>query len=118
MCVSSDVVNNSKSGQSKLCSPSRSTHAGQIFPTPNSVVASKDYSCTNNNACPTYEFMLLNVARLLLSMSKEKSKIKFIGDLCSNNTLFVALWETFLSDVISDFEISILILSDVTDIAD
>ena len=79
----------------------------KICPTPNSVVASQDYSCTTNNACPTYEFMLLNVARLLLSMSKDKSKIKFIGDLCSNNTLFVALCETFLSDVIRNSEISI-----------
>ena len=71
------------------------------------MVVSKDNSCTTNNACPTYEFMLLNVARLLLNMSRDKSKIKFIGDLCSNQTLFVALCETFLSDVISDFEISI-----------
>ena len=84
------------------------------------MVASQNYSCTTNNACPTYEFMLLNVARLLLSMSKDKSKIKFIGDLCSNNLLFVALCETFLSDVISDSEylFQILILSDVTDIAE
>ena len=107
MCVSSNVVHNSKSGQTKLGSSSGATHAGQICPTPNSVVANQDYSCTTNKACPTYEFMLLNVARLLLSMSKDKSKIKFIGDLCSNNTLFVALCETFLSDVISDSEISI-----------
>ena len=71
------------------------------------MVVSKDNSCTTNNACPTYEFMLLNVARLLLNMSRDKSKIKFIGDLCSNQTLFIALCETFLSDVISDFEISI-----------
>ena len=81
MCVSSDVVHNSKSGQTKLGSSSGETHAGQICPTPNSVVANQDYSCTTNNACPTYEYMLLNVARLLLSMSKDKSKIKFIGDL-------------------------------------
>ena len=107
MCVSSDVVHNSKSGQTKLGSSSRSTHACQICPPPNSMVVSKDNSCTTNNACPTYEFMLLNVARLLLNMSRDKSKIKFIGDLCSNQTLFVALCETFLSDVISDFEISI-----------
>ena len=78
---------------------------------PNSVVANQDYSCTTNNACPTYEFMLLNIARLLLSMSKDKSKIIFIGDLCSNNTLFVALCETFLSDVISDSDISITIFN-------
>ena len=71
------------------------------------MVVSEDNSCTTNNACPTYEFMLLNVARLLLNMSRDKSKIKFIGDLCSNQTLFVALCETFLSDVISDSEISI-----------
>ena len=71
------------------------------------MVVSKDNSCTTNNAYPTYEFMLLNVARLLLNMSRDKSKIKFIGDLCSNQTLFIALCETFLSDVISDFEISI-----------
>ena len=102
-----DVVHNSKSGQTKLGSSSGATHAGKICPTPNSVVANQDYSCTTNKACPTYEFMLLNVARLLLSMSKDKSKIKFIGDLCSNNTLFVASCETFLSDVISDSEISI-----------
>ena len=51
--------------------------------------------------------MLLNVAHLLLNMSRDKSKIKFIDDLCSNQTLFVALCETFLSGVISDFEISI-----------
>ena len=51
--------------------------------------------------------MLLNVARLLLNMSRDKSKIKFISDLCSNPTLLVALCETFLSDVISDSEISI-----------
>ena len=107
MCVSSDVVHNSKSGKTKLGSSSRSTHACQICPTPNSMVVSKDNSCTTNNACPTYEFMLLNVARLLLNMSRDKSKIKFIGDLCSNQTLFVALCETFLSDVISDSEISI-----------
>ena len=107
MYVSSDVVHNSKSGQTKLGSSSGATHAEQICPTPNSVVANQDYSCTTNKACPTYEFMLLNVARLLLSMSKDKSKIKFIGDLCSNNTLFVALCETFLSYVISDSEISI-----------
>ena len=95
MCVSSDVVHNSKSGQTKLGSSSRATHAGQICPTPISVVASQDYTSTTNNACPTYEFMLLNVAHLLLRMSKDKSKIKFIVDLCSNNTLFVALCETF-----------------------
>ena len=71
------------------------------------MVASQDYSCTTNNACPTYEFILLNVARLLLNMSRDKSKIKLIGDLCSNHTLFVALCETFLSDVINDYEISI-----------
>ena len=110
MYVSSDVVHNSKSEQTKLGSSSRSTHACQICPPPNSMVVSKDNSCTTNNACPTYEFMLLNVARLLLNvarlllnMSRDKSKIKFIGDLCSNQTLFVALCETFLSDVISDF---------------
>ena len=91
MCVSSGVVHNSKSGQTKLGSSSRSTHACQICPPPNSMVVSKDNSCTTNNACPTYEFMLLNVARLLLNMSRDKSKIKFIGDLCSNQTLFVAL---------------------------
>ena len=51
--------------------------------------------------------MLLNVAGLLLNMSKDKSKIKFDVDLCSNNTLFVALCETFLSDVISDSDILI-----------
>ena len=60
----------------KLGSSSRSTHAGHICPTPNSVVASQDYSCTTNNACHTYEFMLLNVACLLLSMSKDKSNIQ------------------------------------------
>ena len=43
-------------------------------------------------------------------MSRDKSKIKFIGDLCSNHTLVIALCETFLSDVISDSEISILLL--------
>ena len=107
MCVSSDGVHNSKSGQTNLGSSSRSTHACQICPPANSMVVSKDNSCTTNNACPTYEFMLLNVARLLLNMSRDKSKIKFIGDLCSNQTLCVALCETFLSDVISDFEISI-----------
>ena len=52
-------------------------------------------------------FMLLNVAHLLLSMSKDKSKIEFIGNLCTNNILFVVLCETFLSDVISDSEIYI-----------
>ena len=107
MCVSSDVVHNSKSGQTKLGSSSRSTDACQICPPPNSVVVSQENSCTTNNACPTYEFMLLNVARLLLNMSRDKSKIKFIFDLCSNHTLFVALCETFLSDVISDSEIYI-----------
>ena len=71
------------------------------------MVVSEDNSCTTNNACPTYDFMLLNVAHLLLNMSRDESKIKFIGDLCSNQTLFVALCETFLSDVISDSEISI-----------
>ena len=80
------------------------------------MVASQDYSCTTNNACPTYEFMLLNVARLLLNVFRDKSKIKFIGDLCSNHTLFVALCETFLLYVISDSEIYILILSHVTDV--
>ena len=64
------------------------------------MIVSKDNSCTTNNACPTYEFMLLNVARLLLNMSRDKSKIKFIGDLCSNQTLFAALCETFLSDAV------------------
>ena len=68
---------------------------------------SQDHSCTTNNAYPTYEFMLLNVAHLLLSMPKDKSKIKFTGDLCSNNTLMVDLCETFLSNVIIDSEISI-----------
>ena len=99
MCVSSDVVHNTKLGSS-----SRLTHACQIFPLPNSVVVSQDNSCTTNNACPTYKFMLLNVARLLLNMSRDKPKIKFICDLCSNHTLFVALCEPFLSDVISDSE--------------
>ena len=102
MCVSSDVVHNSKSGQTKLKSTSGATHAGQICPTPNSVVANQDYACTTNNACPTYEFMLLNVAHLLLSMSKDKSKIKFIGDLCSNNTLFFVYVKHSYQMLISD----------------
>ena len=67
------------------------------FAHPNSVLASQDYSCTTNNACPTYEFMLLNVALLLLNMSRDKAIIKFI----------VALCEAFLSDIISDSEIYI-----------
>ena len=100
MCDSSDVVHNSKSGQTKWGSFFRSTHACQICPPPYSVVVSQNNSCITNNACSIYEFMLLNVACLLLNMSRDKSKIKFIGDLCSNHTLFVALCETFLSDVI------------------
>ena len=70
------------------------------------MVVSQVNSCTTNNACPTYEFMLLNVACLLLNMSRDKPKIKFIGDLYSNHTLYVALREIFLLDVISDSEIS------------
>ena len=62
---------------------------------PMHAAVSQDNSCTTNNACPTYDFMLLNVARLLLNMSRDKSKIKFISDLGSNHTLFVALCETF-----------------------
>ena len=52
------------------------------FAHPNSGVVSQDNSCTTNNACPIYEFMLLNVARLLLNMSRDKSKIKFIDIIC------------------------------------
>ena len=65
MCVSSDVVHTPKSGQTKL------DHLpGQPMQTKfasNSVVASQDYSCNTNNACPTYVFMLFNVVRLLLN---------------------------------------------------
>ena len=91
MCVSSDVVHNSKSGQTKLGSSSGATHAGQICPTPNSVVAYQDYSCTTNKACPTYEFMLLNVARLLLSMSKDKSKSNLLA-ICVQITHYLLLY--------------------------
>ena len=74
--------------------PGQPMHAKFAHP-PNSMVVSKDNSCTTNNACPTYEFMLLNVARLLLNMSRDKSKIKFIGDLCSNQTLFIAVTHSY-----------------------
>ena len=90
MCVSSDVVHNSKLGQTKLgYPPGQPMHANfpPPSPPPNSVVVSQDNSSTTNNACPTYEFMLLTVACLLLNMSRDKSKIKFIGDLCSNYIL-------------------------------
>ena len=56
--------------------PGQPIHAK--FAHPNSVVVSQDNSCTTKNACPTYEFMLLNVAHLLLNISRDKSKIKFI----------------------------------------
>ena len=40
-------------------------------------------------------------------MFKDESKLKFIGNLSSNNTLFVALCEIFLSYVISNSKIFI-----------
>lgn len=58
-----------------------------------------------NDYPKTYEFLLLNVARLLLRSSQDKSKIKFLHDLCTEYTLFICLCETFLFAEITDPEI-------------
>ena len=51
-------------------------------------------------------FFLLNVYRLLLNAGKSKSKIKYLFELASSDTLFFALCETFLKDDIANAEIA------------
>ena len=52
-----------------------------------------------------YNFILMNIAHLLCDSFRDKSKVKFIGDLTNDNTLFVGLTETFLNSNILDSEI-------------
>ena len=47
----------------------------------------------------------MNIAHLLRDSFRDKSKVKFIGDLTDDNTLFVGLTETFLNSNILDSEI-------------
>ena len=47
----------------------------------------------------------MNIAHLLRDSFRDKSKVKFLGDLTDNNTLFVGLTETFLNSNILDSEI-------------
>ena len=47
----------------------------------------------------------MNIAHLLRDSFRDKSKVKFLGDLTDNNTLFVGLTETFLNSNIPDSEI-------------
>lgn len=52
----------------------------------------------------TYQFMFLNIQRLLVST---KPKIKMLYDLCTLNTLFICLAETWLHEGILDAEVYI-----------
>ena len=47
----------------------------------------------------------MNIAHLLLKSSQDKSKINFLSDICTVDTLFIFLCETFLSDDITDPEV-------------
>ncbi len=65
-----------------------------------------DHQTINSDYNTKYDFLLLNVARLLLKSSQDKSKIKFLLDVCTECTLFICLCETFLHQDIIDSEIS------------
>ena len=47
----------------------------------------------------------MNIAHLIRDSFRDKSKVKFIGDLTDDNTYFVGLAETFLNSNILDSEI-------------
>ncbi len=53
-----------------------------------------------------YSFILLNIAHLLLNLSRDKSKIDFIKEQSSNTTLFICLCESYLNEHIEDAEIN------------
>ena len=78
-----------------------------LGPTANEVVPPSDEP-SGIQPCPTsnmYNFIFMNIAHLLRDSYRDKSKVKFLGDLTDNNTLFVGLTETFLNSNILDSEI-------------
>ena len=52
-----------------------------------------------------YNFLFLNIRRLLLKSGTDKSKIDFVQDVSNIYTLFICLCETFLDSSILDAEI-------------
>ena len=51
-----------------------------------------------------FHFLFMNIAHLV---SKTKHKLKFLGDLCDANTLFLCFCKTFLHNGNGDIEIQI-----------
>ena len=64
---------------------------------------SKQRNDTNMYSC--YNFVYLNIARLLLDNGKNKSKISFLADIFNEHTLFCGLCEIFLHSDILDAEV-------------
>ena len=52
-----------------------------------------------------YNFLFLNIRRLLLKSGTDKTKIDFMKDLSNSYTLFICLCETFLNSSILNAEI-------------
>ena len=90
------------SGESKCTGPDVPSDQGQsVLKQPNSQLLelhSKQRNDSNMYSC--YNFVYLNIARLLLNNGKNKSKISFLADIFNEHTLFCGLCETFLhSDI-------------------
>ena len=70
-------------------------------PIPNVQCVNKVYQkqCTVSNVTKCYNFVYLNISRLLLS------KISFLHDICEESTLFIGLCETFLNSNVLDAEV-------------
>ena len=59
------------------------------------------HPCLTSNM---YNFIFMNSSHLFRYSFRDKSKVKFLGGLTGNNTLFVGLTETFLNSNILDSE--------------
>ena len=97
------------SGESKCTGPDVPSDQGQsVLKQPNSQLLelhSKQINDTNMYSC--YNFVYLNIARLLLDNGKNKSKMSFLADIFNEHTLFCGLCETFLHSDILDAEVSL-----------
>ena len=98
------------SSESKRTGPDVPSNQEQSVPKqPNSQLLELHSKQRNNtnvlNSC--YNFVYLNIARLLLDNGKNKSKISFLADIFNEHTLFCGLCETFLHSDILDAEVSL-----------
>ena len=58
-----------------------------------------------SNQINLYNFKFMNIAHLLRDSFRDKSKVRLLGELTNEKTLFLSLTETFLNNNIVDSEI-------------